>query len=336
MMADGSIDPSHGYMSLNNEARQRSTARKAPRACKDVAWLVVFAIHLALVGALAGSYCPEFAAQAMDEANSTRIDPDVTDAIRDAARRGWPFLAVGVGAAFGWSVFWIALVQLFAERLIVISLVSTPLILLVMTLWPGNPLVFATGFGFIITAFYAFWIFTTQRARITFAKLTLVSVAGVLRRFPGTWIFSLLSIVPAVAWQLGWLVTLGSTAHHFGASAEKRQVVDGHGHETTVYKVSGLAWLFGIFLLLSNYWTAQVIQNVVHVTNSGVVATWYFRQADMPSRPTASALGRAVTTSLGSICLGSLLVALVQLIHDLAEWARSSQDSAFGACVMCW
>jgi hypothetical protein len=74
----------------------------------------------------------------------------------------------------------------------------------------------------------------------------------------------------------------------------------------------------------------------VHVTNSGVVATWYFKQRSMPRHPTLGSLKRAITTSFGSICLGSLVVALVQLLHSLVEEARRNQDAgSFSACIYC-
>jgi hypothetical protein len=47
--------------------------------------------------------------------------------------------------------------------------------------------------------------------------------------------------------------------------------------------------------------TAQVIQNVVHVTTSGVVATWYFRANAMPTSPSLQSFKRATSTSFGSI-----------------------------------
>jgi hypothetical protein len=81
---------------------------------------------------------------------------------------------------------------------------------------------------------------------------------------------------------------------------------------------------FAVFsLLVSLYWGGQVFKNIVHVTVAGTFATWYFLPAhQMPASPTAGALKRACTTSFGSICLGSLLVAVVQALKQLVHQVR--------------
>lgn len=62
-----------------------------------------------------------------------------------------------------------------------------------------------------------------------------------------------------------------------------------------------------VIWIINSY--CEVIKNVVHVTASGLMATWYFLSGvGMPRNPTSLAFKRATTTSFGSICLGSLLV----------------------------
>jgi len=293
-------------------------------------------------------HVPELIAAARDGlhdpgANAT-LEPQMQAALTHSAELAWPYLLVGLGVAFVWSIAWIGIVQAFAESLIYIALIATPAVFLALTLWPGNPSPVATGVFFIVTMFYACWIVLTQRNRVEFARLTPVAtVAGVIRTHPGMWIVSLLSMVPAVAWQLAWLMTAGATFFHFRAHGERFSYVDSRtGESREGVSIGALGVITLVFLLLSTYWTSQVISNVVHVTNSGVLATWYFRQRSRLPRPTVHALGRALSTSFGSICLGSLLVALVQLLHDMAESAR--QNSAEGGlvssivwcCVVCF
>lgn len=58
------------------------------------------------------------------------------------------------------------------------------------------------------------------------------------------------------------------------------------------------------------------MKNVVHVTASGLFATWYFLSGvGMPANPTQKAFKRATTSSFGSICLGSLLVCTTKAQH---------------------
>ena len=66
-------------------------------------------------------------------------------------------------------------------------------------------------------------------------------------------------------------------------------------------------------------------QNLLHVTIAGVVGTWWFAPHEARSCCSSSVIDsfiRASTTSFGSICLGSLLVAMIQVLHQLVHDAR--------------
>jgi len=102
-----------------------------------------------------------------------------------------------------------------------------------------------------------------------------------------------------------------------------------------------------VFMTFSFYWTSQVISNVVHVTISGTVATYYFLgtsdstgKVTVPvSNPTAASLGRAMTTSFGPIAFGSLLVSLLETLRAMVNVAQQNaqrDDNALLAfCLMC-
>jgi len=96
---------------------------------------------------------------------------------------------------------------------------------------------------------------------------------------------------------------------------------------------SGIGLLF--FAVLSLFWTVQVLSNVIHVTVAGTVASWYF-YAVPPPNPTLAAFKRATTWSFGSICLGSLVVAIVQALRWLFSYlARKSENALVQCCVDC-
>ncbi len=79
-----------------------------------------------------------------------------------------------------------------------------------------------------------------------------------------------------------------------------------------------------------------VIKNVVHVTASGLYATWYFMSGlGMPSNPTQKAFKRAVTTSFGSICLGSLLVAILKTLRQIVDSARRNNNNILFCLLSC-
>jgi hypothetical protein len=116
--------------------------------------------------------------------------------------------------------------------------------------------------------------------------------------------------------------------------------------------------------LLSLYWTNTIImvsnarvkicprtaalstphchQNTVQVTVSGVMATWCFDKAEADSccsRAIYGSVYRSLTYSLGSICFGSLLQALISVLRSLLDSARNRRDrndsDGCGALLLC-
>lgn len=98
----------------------------------------------------------------------------------------------------------------------------------------------------------------------------------------------------------------------------------------------GLAIFIGLYLVFMFYWTSEVIKNVVHITIAGVFGTFYFLgvadpsgRVDVPVKnPTVQAAKRALTTSLGPNCYGSLLIAIIQLVRFIVNTARQSAQDA--------
>lgn len=91
-----------------------------------------------------------------------------------------------------------------------------------------------------------------------------------------------------------------------------------------------------ILLVLSYHWTSQVIKNVLHVTVSGVVGTWWFAPQDclsVWSPAIMDSFSRATTYSFGSICMGSLLVAVIQTLETMARNARRNRNG--GGLLFC-
>lgn len=75
----------------------------------------------------------------------------------------------------------------------------------------------------------------------------------------------------------------------------------------------------------------------MHVTTAGVIGTWWFVPAEASSfwSPALSdSLFRSVTYSFGSICFGSLLVAIVQALRALEYYTRDSDDLQFLSCII--
>jgi hypothetical protein len=163
-----------------------------------------------------------------------------------------------------------------------------------------------------VAGFWAFlWYF--WRNRIDFAAALLSAVAGLTQKYPATITLSYASLAAQLVWNTFWIVTV---------------VLLLRMQNTPGYAVS-------VFLIFSFYWVSQVLQNIVHVSCSGTFATWYFLSNNMPANPTAKALRRALTYSFGSICLGSLLVALIKTIRAIVRSLRNSRFALLACLIDC-
>jgi hypothetical protein len=187
-MSDNPTSPPYEALDRTSLERERSAARKAARSCKDWVWIVIWLVHLGLVAWLAAAFAPELLTDGLEdvrerEANTT-MDEEVARAIGDAAKRAWPYLLIGLAVSLGWAVVWIAIVQRFAHRLIITALITTPVTFFILSILPGgsNTARVVTVLMCVVTAVYAYWILTSQRFRVEFARLTLVHVAEIVRR----------------------------------------------------------------------------------------------------------------------------------------------------------
>jgi hypothetical protein len=105
-------------------------------------------------------------------------------------------------------------------------------------------------------------------------------------------------------------------------------------------KVIGLL----VFIVFAFYWLSEIIKTVMHVAVSGVYGSWYVvtincrgnlneangdryfcSRTQMPRHPTLGAFKRAMTYSFGSICLGSLIVSIIQLMREAASIISQNQ-----------
>jgi len=75
--------------------------------------------------------------------------------------------------------------------------------------------------------------------------------------------------------------------------------------------------------------THLYFQSSVHVTVAGTVGHWWTEPSEANSfcsTAVNNAFIRTVTTSFGSICFGSLIVAVLEALRQLANIARQQDD----------
>jgi len=217
-----------------------------------------------------------------------------------------------VATSFLFSLFYLQLMKAFPKALIYLGMAMSLALFSAMAIFCFTLHEIAIGVLLLLLAgvyaIYLFWV----RHRIPFAVEMISNSVTIVHQYPGTQLVAYGSLVH-ILWSILWLYTLY--------------------HASTLKSSSAIACL--VYLIFSLYWVSEVIRNVVHVTVSGTTATWYFMQSTMamPQNPTLGALKRSVTTSLGSICLGSLVVAIIKTIRSLVKMSES-RLSFIASCLL--
>jgi len=145
-------------------------------------------------------------------------------------------------------------------------------------------------------------------------------VSGALKNYNGTFVVAFLSVVAQAVWGLVWVLAAAGSCYEVSKG------------ETSV----GVQRAVYFFFLVSFYWTAQVISNIVHVTVAGTVASWYFLfPAHMPVNPTVGAFKRAAWTSFGSIAFGSFIVAVIRALRAMVRSGKEAKNPFARCLVLC-
>jgi Plasma-membrane choline transporter. len=231
-----------------------------------------------------------------------------------------------VVGAFCLSILSLGLMIRFAEGLIKMSLffnICIGLITSVAGFVSGSTEAGIMGLIiFVLAVCYAFAIWS----RIPFAAANLITASTAIQANMGVTVFAFGAIILNGLWMVFWSVSAYSTLYVLGGCD-----IDGTC-------ANDIPAVYSFLFLLSLYWTAQVIKNVVHVTVAGTVGTWWWAPLEANSCCSSAVMDshkRALSYSFGSICLGSLLVAIIQTLKSLAESARQNDDGILKCIADC-
>mmetsp|Transcript_12135 Transcript_12135/g.25612 ORF Transcript_12135/g.25612 Transcript_12135/m.25612 type:complete len:478 (+) Transcript_12135:228-1661(+) len=165
-------------------------------------------------------------------------------------------------------------------------------------------------------------------SRIPFASINLLTACTAVKHNAGVILVAYFFIALAFGWSLLWAVAL--------TGVWEKVIVESENP----FEENKVGWGYLFLLFLSYFFTHQVIQNSTHVTVAGTVGTWWFSPEDGSSCCSSGVRGsliRTLTTSFGSICFGSLLVALIQALKALAQSARDGDNQlliCFAECIL--
>mmetsp|Transcript_21216 Transcript_21216/g.27400 ORF Transcript_21216/g.27400 Transcript_21216/m.27400 type:complete len:502 (-) Transcript_21216:1243-2748(-) len=311
---------------------QYQTPEAPPRGCRDAFFAVLFYVHLGLIGYAAAVYTPimaeEVAAGVVNNGNRRgrflNEDEDV-DFNFDPVHLFLTVL-IATALAFVFSTLALGFMMAFAQPLIKVALIFNVVLFGILTILAFVANIIPAGVICLLFTGLSAWYAARVWARIPFAASNLVTAVTAVKANLGLAVYAYWSIIVLFCWSVVWALSTSSTIF---VKAECNADGDCEG------SVSGVL-LF--FFFLSFYWTSQVITNVVHVTTAGTVGTWWFHPEEASgccSRAVRESYGRSLTTSFGSICFGSLLVAIVQTLKEMAQQAQQGDGSVLASCTVC-
>lgn len=158
--------------------------------------------------------------------------------------------------------------------------------------------------------------------------MTLSSV-DVARKYGHVWLVSAIGGLLATAFGAYFSVTMVAvyTKYTPGNNPACNQGAGNCSNATVI----GLI----VFITFAAYWISEFLKNTIHVIISGVYGSWYFCADNMPKNVTRGATKRALTYSFGSISLGSLIVAIINMLRQFCSVAKANarQDGNIAAYV---
>ncbi|EKF28572.1 hypothetical protein MOQ_007676 [Trypanosoma cruzi marinkellei] len=170
----------------------------------------------------------------------------------------------------------------------------------------------------ILGLLYPCWLYFV-RSRIAFSAKLLSTASSLTQQIPFVCLIPAMLTLPFVGYMVWSLLVLH-------VAVKRGQYDDSLGTNC----------IFGLTSLFSIFWAANVISGLSHVTTAGVVTKWYFAGSEnMPARPTWVSFQRAITTSFGSVCLGSLLNTLVGAFGWICGFGIHSGNEFIDCSIAC-
>lgn len=198
------------------------------------------------------------------------------------------------------------------------------------------------GISLFFLAAILWWYTKAIWHRIPFAAANLKAAVSCVQSNGGMALLALLKVPLLTAWVIMWSYVFSCVMNSpWMLSQEHDMIVTDDQinntpstHDSEGISGIGISAIMG--LLLSFYWTSQVLHNVVHTTIAGNVGTWWFSPLEGQSCCSpglTDSLRRSLTYSFGSICFGSLLAAIVQLLRNVVRNAAGNRRGGIVTCI---
>jgi len=293
-----------GGVSYGGAGVAETNQEPSKTGCKDPIFAILFYMNISAICVVAVIYGKE--AMASQESEYAEF---VYAALLFGVAS---FLASGVG---------LFMLMAFPASMIKAGLIFSVVMALVFTVYAfmfiGMIFGVIGAIFFLITVCYAFYVWK----RIPFAAVNMLTAGTAVQANLGVIVHAVFFTLLEIGWFVIWAIA----------------VVAGRFEKTTTCNDNdnGCSQNYGLLFLLflSLFFTQQVLQSCVHVTVAGTVGTWWVapNESGFCSRGVYNAFIRTITTSFGSICFGSLLVAILQALKTLAS--AMAQQNGLVVCI---
>lgn len=294
------------------------------RECNDVFFLLIWLALVIVTIYFAGSYGGEFI-------DATKVQGLAENSGVQVLMK---YVLTSGFAAMGFSLVWIA-IMICAGKVLIWLALGLIIVLNIAAAYVFTKLAYDAGTKFyywpavvfglcaLLLVLYACCV----RKRIKFAAAHLRVAGSAIFRLPMTLVVAAVMVVIQVGWAFAWvLASLGLMFHQDYITLDDVCTTEKCDVKFATGAVIGV--LCGMLLIY--FWGTFVLKNVISVTVAGTVAAW--KNASTSPFITLGAWLRAVTLNLGSICFGSLIVAILETIRSMLQIFASLANQS-GNCV---
>lgn len=317
----------HGGAPADQDAYE---PKQAKRECNDLFFLLPFLAVVVVMVYFAASYGQDFIdATTVENASGS-----------SGVKLVLKYVMISGFVAMAMSIVWIALMIVMGRVLIWTALIVIIALNIVAAYvftkraydagvsfyyWPA----ILFGLSALLVMLYACCI----RKRVKFAAAHLHVAGNAIFRLPMTLVVALVMVLAQIGWGVAWaLGALGLMFHqdYITLSSGECTTTNCDLDFNTGAVIGSLCGL-----LLMYFWGMFVLRNIIAVTTAGTVAAW--KNASNSPFITMGAWLRAVTLNLGSICFGSLMVAILETIVqilNILSWLASQSGNCCAACLL--
>lgn len=300
---------------------------QSKRECNDVFFLLPFLFVVGLTIYFAASHGSEFidATQVQGLSENTGIRVLLKYVLTSGfAAMGMSLVWIGIMIVAGQILIWLAL------GVIIVLNVVAAYVFTKMAYDSGSQYYWWPAVVFGLCAFLMILYACCVRKRIKFAAAHLRVAGSAIFRLPMTLLVAAIMVVVQVGWAFTWaLGSLGIMFHQDYIKIADVCTVDDCDVKVATGAVLGV--LCGMMLIY--FWGTFVLRNIIGVTVAGTVAAW--KNASTSPFITLGAWLRAVTLNLGSICFGSLMVAILETIRQMLSILASMANQSGNCAVAC-